>query len=280
MISAFREWTHGIYVMLHSSPAESLLQGVASHSTPAESLLRGVASRSFLMRLRLILRWTLLLWGLLGIGGLLSMGWCRSTQTLLDRLETCHPKDWALVRLDRERLCWYFFPDSEGVWIYETTLDPDAPLEPPPLTSAASWERFRLRRTSSPQQHQDEQADLLQQLFGLSWQELPLEKQRKRGPPPRNGLPDQRSIWRPLLARSDSHCQVLEAAWPADGSELEHCHLVAYLPSSQSPHLHYLPYYVEIEKVGVRRSFELLKSGQAIPPAHLDKLTQPKATAL
>lgn len=190
-----------------------------------------------------------------------------SEPLLLDRLGTCRAGDWAIVRLDGDLLCWRFLPQGQRIWVYETALDAEACQPPSLYDSQVRWSRLCVTRSKEERSQDQVIALLFQQLLDLTWEPVSLEKQRRRGPAPRNGMPDQRSVWRPTLARQDPDCAVVQASWPPDDSELAGSQLTAYLPSLTDPHLGYIPYYVEIERLGVRRSLELLSSAKAPPPA-------------
>ena len=109
--------------------------------------------------------------------------------------------------------------------------------------------------------------NLISTLLKLPFSSVPVEQQRRIGPPPLNGDTDHRKLWKPPFIVEGSSLQnhefdVYSGSWPRDGSEMAGNRICLYFDHSQrSP----FPVWMQIETTHAGIPLRVIDSGKGLP---------------
>lgn len=83
----------------------------------------------------------------------------------------------------------------------------------------------------------------------LSWEKIPSDQRKKRGPPPLEGEMDFRPDWNPKIVVNgtiikDCVSVAYDTHWPKDGSDASEKRLIAYFPINEKA-ISWFPYWIE-----------------------------------
>lgn len=109
-----------------------------------------------------------------------------------------------------------------------------------------------------------EKESLFATLLSLPLKSVLDDKRRRIGPPPSPGDPDFRKFWQPQLSFEGKkvdewECEVFEAIWPKDGSELEGREVTLYFDKNKRT---VLPIWIQIETAHAVGNFRTIDCGR------------------
>ncbi len=136
------------------------------------------------------------------------------------------------------------------------------------LQSGQILECYSFSRSAWIQLTQKE--SLLATLLSLPMRDIPLDKQRKIGPPPMDGEPDVRKVWAPPLIHEgkkweNPHFDVYETIWPEDGTELSGREVFLYFDREKKfP----FPFWIQAETSHATVALRAIDSGKNLPAVY------------
>ena len=172
--------------------------------------------------------------------------------TLKDQLLKGSPGDYVVTEQEKNLSLLRIEKIDARELVLEEVVAPAAALELEKINWAvwmqkgapghSAWVRYRIDLKkgelleSYSLDHKEEisfQQPLLSKMVLLELAKTPLASRRKIGPVPQAGEEDLRSLWLPRVIFegkkvSKPACEVFEAHWPKDGSELADCRLEFY----------------------------------------------------
>ncbi len=114
------------------------------------------------------------------------------------------------------------------------------------------------------------QDSLIPTLLGLPLAAVPETALRRIGPPPQEGEPDFRKIWKPPLVinglpMANVEFSVYEANWPQDGSQLSGNKVSLYFDrSNHTP----FPIWIQVDTSHATASLRVIDAGKSLPALH------------
>jgi hypothetical protein len=217
---------------------------------------------------------------------------------LATRLARARPGDWALLQVQDQAVAWRI--DHEGnARILEEWAVPGELLQAWGVQSNhwATWIAqdgpgaqaravYRWHQQSGwnvwePSQAiwqpLGEEGTLLKSLFELPLSGVQPCHQRRCGPRPKAGVPDERPTWRPVAGRNLPHVEVWTGSLQSSDENGSSARVTLWTaPESVSEFPSFFPLHAEFERVGVRFSCRLLAAGRSLPALDLSTTTPPQ----